>query len=203
MRIESRRLLIILLLSTLAWLLVPVPEGLSEQAWNLALIFGATILCVLSNALPIFTDPMARNFLSAEALSDRFFTLMAFLHLIGLPLFLVFGIWLHVFRLNGPQINPPRGLAIGTLVALLALSLLHPAVSHAPADLGKVPRELHIDWFYLNVYPLLEVWSADRVWMLTTSVTVLLMLMPWLLYAVPAAIHDEMAPASLMPSWRM
>ncbi len=68
--------------------------------------------------LPIFTDSMARNFLSDAALSDRFFTLMAFLHLIGLPLFLVFGIWLHVFRINGPRINPPRLLMVGSLLAM-------------------------------------------------------------------------------------
>jgi len=58
--------------------------------------------------------------------------------------------------------------------------LLAPATSHAPADLSRVPAVLHLDWFYLNVYPLLDKWSAGQVWVLTTSITLLLMLMPWL-----------------------
>jgi coenzyme F420-reducing hydrogenase delta subunit/ferredoxin len=43
-----------------------------------------------------------------------------------------------------------------------------------------VPAVLKLDWFYLNVYPLLDKWPADQVWLLTTSVTLLLMIMPWL-----------------------
>ena len=44
-----------------------------------------------------------------------------------------------------------------------------------------MPLELHIDWFYLNVYPLLEIWPPQQIWILTTSVTLLLMALPWLL----------------------
>ena len=44
-----------------------------------------------------------------------------------------------------------------------------------------MPSEIHIDWFYLNVYPLLEIWPARQVWVLTTGVTLLLMMLPWLL----------------------
>jgi ferredoxin len=90
-------------------------------------------------------------------------------------------LWLHVTRLSNVNINPPRGLAMGTFFALLALSLYQPALSHAPASLDSVPRELHIDWFYLNVYPLLEIWPPQQIWILTTVVTLLLMAMPWLL----------------------
>jgi coenzyme F420-reducing hydrogenase delta subunit/ferredoxin len=94
---------------------------------------------------------------------------------------LVFMLWLHVKRLSNVGINPPRGLAAGTFIALLALSLFEPAVSHAPANLATVPLEIRIDWFYLNVYPLLEVWPAQQIWMLTTGVTLLLMIVPWIL----------------------
>ena len=111
---------------------------------------------------------------------DRFFILMGFLHLLGQPILLVFALWIHVKRLSHVNITAPRGLAVGSLLALLALSLLVPATSHAPADLSKVPAVLRLDWFYLNVYPLLDKWPADQVWMLTTAITILLMLMPWL-----------------------
>jgi len=134
----------------------------------------------LMDALPIFSGAMTRNFVSG-GMTDRFFILIEFLHLLGQPMLLVFMLWLHVKRLSNVNINPPRGLAIGTFVALLALSLFEPAVSHAPANLATVPQEIHIDWFYLNVYPLLEVWPAQKIWMLTTGVTLLLMIVPWLL----------------------
>jgi coenzyme F420-reducing hydrogenase delta subunit/ferredoxin len=134
----------------------------------------------LMDSLPIFSGAMTRNFVSG-GMTDRFFILIEFLHLLGQPLILLFMLWLHVKRLSNVNINPPRGLAAGTFVALLALSLYAPAVSHAPANLGMVPREIHIDWFYLNVYPLLEYWPGGQVWILTTSVTLLLMMMPWLL----------------------
>ena len=122
---------------------------------------------------------MARDFLAGQ-LTDRLFTLMGFLHLLGQPILLVFALWIHVKRLSHVNITAPRGLAVGSLLALLALSLLAPATSHAPADLSRVPAVLKLDWFYLNVYPLLDKWPADQVWMLTTGITVLLMLMPWL-----------------------
>ena len=83
--------------------------------------------------------------------------------------------------MSNVNINPPRGLAIGTFLALCVLSLVKPAVSHAPADLTSVPQVLHIDWFYLNVYPLLEYWPERNIWIFTTVVTVILMAMPWLL----------------------
>ena len=72
------------------------------------------------------------------------------------------------------------GLAIGSFIALLALSLYKPAVSHQPADLNIVPQSLNLDWFYLNIYPLLDYWTAGQVWMLTVAVTLLLVFLPWL-----------------------
>jgi DASS family divalent anion:Na+ symporter len=52
---QMKRLFGILALALFTLLTVPVPEGLSVDAWQLALIFATTILCVLGNALPIFT----------------------------------------------------------------------------------------------------------------------------------------------------
>ena len=51
----ARRLLPIILAVVLVWLFTPVPEDLAPNAWHLAFIFAATILTVLTSALPIFT----------------------------------------------------------------------------------------------------------------------------------------------------
>ena len=133
----------------------------------------------LMDVLPIFFGSMSRNFLEG-AVSDRFFILIEFLHLLGQPMLLVFAVWFHVRRLSNVDINPPRGLAIGSFAALLTLSLIMPATSHAPADLTTVPQVLNLDWFYLNIYPLLDYWSAGYVWLLTIGVTLLLIALPWL-----------------------
>ena len=147
--------------------------------WDELGLYIAVLSSQLMDALPVMSGSMARDFLAGQ-LTDRLFTLMGFLHLLGQPILLIFALWLHVKRLSHVEISAPRGLAVGSLVALLVLSLLAPATSHAPADLSRVPAVLNLDWFYLNVYPLLGNWTGGQVWVLTTSITLVLMLMPWL-----------------------
>ena len=164
----------------LLWLVIPLGITGYWLVWDQLAWYVALTSAELLDWMPIFSESMARNFLSDEVLSNRFFTLMAFLHLIGLPLFLVFGIWLHVLRINGPRINPPRALMAGSLAAMLALSLVYPAVSQGEVDMTTVPSTLGLDWFYLLVYPLMSAWSPGWVWGLLFAVTILLCMVPWL-----------------------
>jgi len=147
--------------------------------WDELGLYVAVLSSQLMDALPIVSGSMASNFLEGQ-LTDRFFTLMGFLHLLGQPVLLIFALWIHVKRLAHVEISAPRGLAIGSFLALLALSLAWPATSHAPADMQKVPAVLNLDWFYLNIYPLLDYLTAGQTWVLTLGITILLMLMPWL-----------------------
>jgi quinol-cytochrome oxidoreductase complex cytochrome b subunit/Fe-S-cluster-containing hydrogenase component 2 len=147
--------------------------------WDELAQYVAISSAELLDRVPIFTDSMAGNFLSDDVLSDRFFTLMAFLHLIGLPIFLVFGIWLHVFRLNGPRINPPRRMMAATLLCMLVLSAVYPAVSHEKANLAMTPQVLRLDWFYLHVFPLIQKWSPGWVWALLVGVSSVIVIAPW------------------------
>ncbi|MFT5500637.1 MAG: ferredoxin/coenzyme F420-reducing hydrogenase delta subunit [Woeseiaceae bacterium] len=164
----------------LVWMLFVLGITGYWLVWDELAQYVAITSAELMDRIPIFTDSMAANFLTDAALSDRFFTLMAFLHLIGLPIFLVFGIWLHVFRLTRPRINPPRQLMAGTLVALLVLALIFPAESHDKANLALAPQSLRLDWFYLHVYPLVGMWSPGLVWLLLVSVSALIFVAPWL-----------------------
>ncbi|MBT3766996.1 MAG: cytochrome b subunit of the bc complex, partial [Rhodospirillales bacterium] len=68
--------------------------------------------------LGIFGEPVAANFLTRGSLDDRFFTLLVFLH-IFVPLVLLFLMWVHILRIGRPKVNPKRGLAIGSLSALV------------------------------------------------------------------------------------
>lgn len=138
------------------------------------------------DALPFFGQPIANNFLNSTTLSDRFFTLMVFMHIFA-PLFMLFLMWIHIQRHAQARVNPPRALAVGTAITLLALSLLYPAISQGPADLDVVPANVGLDWFYLAVYPLLDVIPGGQLWLLLIGASVVLALMPWLPPAKPAA----------------
>jgi quinol-cytochrome oxidoreductase complex cytochrome b subunit/coenzyme F420-reducing hydrogenase delta subunit len=131
------------------------------------------------DALPIFGQPIGRNFLTPDSLDDRFFTLLVFMHIV-VPLFLLLVLWIHLQRVTRPRINPPRGLAIGTCVALLVLSLALPATSHGPADLAKVVSEVRLDWFYLALYPVMDWSSYGAVWGAVGTFFVLFCALPWL-----------------------
>lgn len=128
--------------------------------------------------LPFFGEPVARNFMTPDAMDDRFFSLLIFMH-IFLPLFLLFVLWLHIQRISKPKINPPRVLAFSMMGMLLVLSIIYPAISHEAADLAMVPGELRIDWFYLAIYPLLDKIPAGFMWAIAIGATVGLVGMAW------------------------
>jgi len=129
--------------------------------------------------LPVIAEPTARNFLTNANMTDTLFRLLVVTHL-GLPLFLLAAMLIHTNRLHQPKVNPPRRLATGTLLALLVLSLVHPALSHAPADLGIAPSILNFDWFYLAPYPLMTLQPKSMAWALIGGGTLFVMLLPWL-----------------------
>ena len=143
------------------------------------------------DAIGIFAEPIARNFLDSDRLSGRFFTLVIYMH-IALPLLMLLFMWIHIQRHAHARVNPPRALAIGTLGALVVLSFAWPAMSQAPADLDRAAFSLGLDWFYLAVYPLLERMDGSTLWLLLVGGSVLLTLLPWLppLRKAPAARVD-------------
>lgn len=158
--------------------------------WDKLAQYVALVSTELLDFLPVFAEPIARNFLSPEHLSDRFFTLMVFLH-IAIPLLLLLMMWIHVQRLTQARTKPPRGLAALTLTALIAASALVPAVSQGPADLRTVPDVVGIDWFLLSLFPVIETVPPGVVWTGVLTFTLLLAGLPWLprrVEARPAAV---------------
>ncbi len=165
--------------------------------WDARALYSISATAEWLQALPLFSDQLVRNFLTIEALNDRFFSLIVFIH-ISVPLFLLAGIWIHVQRMSGVRIWPPRPLIWSTLAMLGVLALLLPVESLSRADTGHVLESLPLDWFYLFVHPLVDALSANVVWLLAAAVTLFLMLMPWLpiqaLQKRPGAIN---APAEV------
>jgi NAD(P)H-flavin reductase/ferredoxin len=129
--------------------------------------------------LPVFSGALVRNFITPDAVNDRLFSLLSFLH-IGLPLGVLGLLWVHTQRVPGAKTHPPRPIWIGLTLALLVLSLVKPALSGPPADLAAAPTTIPFDWFYLPVYPLIYAWSPGAAWAVVGILTLLLILLPWL-----------------------
>ncbi len=163
----------------LIWMVFPLGISGYWLVWDRLAQYLAVVSSELIDVIPIFTDSMARNFLTPDGLSDRFFTLLAFVHLIGLPMFLIFAIWAHVMRISNPKINPPRELMIGTGCALVVLSAIKPALSQGPAQMDMVTASIGLDWYYLHFYPLIDLWSEEWVWGLLLALSLLLSLIPF------------------------
>ncbi|HET7096917.1 MAG TPA: cytochrome b N-terminal domain-containing protein, partial [Casimicrobiaceae bacterium] len=126
--------------------------------------------------LPVFNGALIRNFITPETVNDRLFSLLAFLH-IGLPLGVLGLLWIHTQRVPGAKTHPLRQIAIGLTAALIALSLIKPAVSGEPPNLAAAPMTVAFDWFYLTIYPLLYRWSPGGMWAIAGSLTLLLLVL--------------------------
>ena len=130
--------------------------------------------------LPMFGGTLMRNFIYASSVNDRFFSLLAFMH-IGIPLVVLLLMWVHVQRVPKARTNPPRPIMASLLATLLALSLIAPALSQGgAADMAVAAGTLHFDWFYLALMPLFYVWPLGQAWALVGGGTALLLALPWL-----------------------
>jgi len=177
----------------LIWLVYMSGIGGYWIVWDRLAQFSAIASTELLDWLPIFSDPAARNFLTPDAMTDRFFTLLIFIH-IGVPLFLVFMLWVHVQRISSIDHLPARRLALGTLATLLLLGIINPALSDAQANLALVPESVRIDWFILFIHPLTYATSPAVVWSLAFGVTLLLFVLPLLPHRKQAPIAVVDAP---------
>ena len=162
--------------------------------WDQLGQFSAIATAEWLDWLPVFGSPMARTFLTAGAVSDRLFSLFVFIHL-GVPLLLLFGLWFHIQRLSRAAVFPPRALAWGSVATLLALALVAPVMSHAPADVALAPGALALDWFLLFIHPLTDATSAGVVWLLLSAALLLLLGLP-LLPQPAAAPVAQVDPAN-------
>jgi quinol-cytochrome oxidoreductase complex cytochrome b subunit/Fe-S-cluster-containing hydrogenase component 2 len=161
--------------------------------WDVLAQYVAQTTAELLDALPIFGEPISRNFVNEAALSDRFFTLMSFLH-IAAPLLLLLFMWIHIQRHAAARIQPARGLAVAVLASLLVLAVAVPAISQARANLDAVPATVGLDWFYLPAYPLVQAYGGPATWQVLIGTLLLLGLLPWLPRRKPPPVAQVSLP---------
>jgi ferredoxin/coenzyme F420-reducing hydrogenase delta subunit len=147
--------------------------------WDKLAHFVALTTSELLDYLPIFGAPIARNFISTGTLTSRFFSLLVFMH-IAVPLFLLFLMWIHIIRISRPKVNPPRALALLTVSALIVVSIYKPALSQGHVDLAHAPVQVGLDWFYLALYPMIDLLGRGGVWAALGVFSLLMGAMPWL-----------------------
>jgi coenzyme F420-reducing hydrogenase delta subunit/quinol-cytochrome oxidoreductase complex cytochrome b subunit len=161
--------------------------------WDQLAQFSLTATAEWLDWLPLFGGALVRNFLERGQMTDRFYSLLVFLH-IGIPLLLLGGMWLHIQRAVRADVHPVRALAAGTAAMLAALAFAKPALSQAPADLAAVPFRLALDWWLLFVHPLMELTSPATLWIATAAVGGALVALPWLARAPrPAVARVDLA----------
>ncbi len=160
------------------WLLFASGIGGFWLVWDRLAQYSLIATTEWLDALPGFDGALTRNFIAAESVSDRLFSLLIFLH-IGLPLALLAAMWVHLQRLSRPETQPPKTLAWGTLAALTLLSIAWPVRSDVAADLAVAPSTLALDWFYLGVHAFADRTSPIALWIAVIGVTLLLVALPW------------------------
>ncbi len=129
--------------------------------------------------LPGIGGGLARNFLYPESVDDRFFSLLAFIH-IGGPLLTLLLMWVHVQQVPKANTVPPRFIALGLCGVMLVLAVLMPARSQGgAADLSTAVTVVALDWFYLGFMPLMHQLPAWQTWLLAVGLTGLLVVLPW------------------------
>lgn len=156
-------------------------------AWDQLGLYSALSTAQWLDGLPLLASPLARNFLSASAVSDRLFSLFIFIH-VGVPLLLVFGLWFHVQRLTHVSMLPPRRLAVGIIAVLAGLALVRPVLSAAPAALDHMPAALNPDWLLLWLHPLTDATSRGFTLALVGTAVLVLFALPFLSHRPRAAI---------------
>jgi ferredoxin/coenzyme F420-reducing hydrogenase delta subunit len=175
----------------LLWLLFASAIGGYWLVWDERAQYIALTTATLFDSLPIVVEPMAFGFIDDNTVSDRFFSLLIFLH-VGVPLALLLGMFIHIQRISQSKSFPPKPLAIVTLFSLCIISIVKPVTSAPPANLNNSIATTHIDWFYMNFYPLIDILGGGLVWGILLGITGLLILAPLLAPGekAPIAIVD-------------
>ncbi|MBC5768701.1 cytochrome b N-terminal domain-containing protein [Ramlibacter albus] len=163
----------------LAWLVFVCGINGYMLPWDKLAQFTLTVTFEWLDWLPMFGGTLMRNFVHAGSVSDRFFSLLSFLH-VGLPLLVLLLMWVHVHRLPLARTSPPWPVAAMLTGALVLLSLIKPALSQgSPADFATAVTTVGIDWFYLAFLPLAAVLPPAQTWALSGAATAWLVALPW------------------------
>jgi len=141
--------------------------------------------------IPIFGDSLSMSFTSSNLITNLFFFVALFIHIM-VPVLLFIALWIHVIRISKPVINPPRMLAVIIAGIILVLAIIKPAPSLLPANTNKLISTIGLDWFYLFIYPMLNAMPTWLSWAIMAGSTLIITLAPWFIRS------KKFAPAEII-----
>lgn len=163
----------------LAWVIIAGGIFGYWMVWDEKARLVATLSAHLLENVPIFGLPMSLNFARVENLTDQLFYIVLFIHFSTI-FFIFIMILIHIVRITKAVITPPKSVAWGLMIILLALSFLKPAVSTSSAELKLLADPVQFDWFYMFMFPLMKYMSAHQVWAFIIAVTLIVAALPWI-----------------------
>ena len=105
------------------------------------------------DAVPLFSEPISRSFTGERPVPSVFFFLNLFAH-IGIPLSMLFVLWLHTSRLARPALLPPKPLMWAVIGALILLAIVRPSDMAEAANPLRVTTSVPADWFFAFWLPI-------------------------------------------------
>ncbi len=177
-------------------LLIFIVIGLSGYllVWDERAQLTGLLTAKFFSVIPIFGHALMSAFLGTDVKKlGGLFRILIFGH-IAVTILLVFTLWVHVMRISRPRLFPPKYLMILLTIYTVAVALIFPAKSDPPADLGKIPFGMSLDWFYLTGFPLFKVLPLSLNWAAFLGFFGLLTLFPWLIKGrrnPPARVIEE------------
>jgi quinol-cytochrome oxidoreductase complex cytochrome b subunit len=134
----------------------------------------------LLNKLPLLGPPIASFLLAGDLITDYTMTRFMFIHL-GIPVLMMFFLWLHYLRITRPVTDPPLALNLIMLGGLFLVSAALPVGLGQAPNLNQIASEIDLDLLYAWPQALLtHGWSAGFIWLLVLAVPVGLLFLPYL-----------------------
>lgn len=177
-------------------LLIFIVIGISGYllVWDERAQLTGLLMAKFFSIIPIFGHALMSAFLGTDLKNlGGLFRILLFGH-IAVTILLLFTLWVHVMRISRPRLFPPKYLMVLLTIFTLAVALIFPARSDPPANLGKIPFGMSLDWFYLTGFPLFKVLPLSLNWIAFLGFFGLLTVFPWLIKGrrnPPARVIEE------------
>lgn len=128
--------------------------------------------------IPIFTEPLSRSFLTDKSVPSLFFFLIFFIHMLT-PLAMGIGLWIHLARVNRARFLATKHMTLWICATLVALSLLAPAFSAAPAQMTLKATAFTIDGWFLWPLVLTDRLTGGALWAIFGFGGLAALTIPW------------------------
>lgn len=149
--------------------------------WDQEAVTLTNITVNFLKELPLVGQGLAEFLLAGRTITDYTLTRFLFLHL-GIPLLMMFMLWLHYLRITRPVSEPPGPLIAMLTGGLFIFSAMYPVELGAVPDLTATSPTVEFDLLYTWPQYLVAVQglAAPLVWVLLLSVPVGLLVLPYL-----------------------